>query len=172
MHFVVIASTVFVVLGVVTAFVASRVLNRLTVSWRLTLYQLCLALSLGPFVLHVSYVFQTARWSYFSTAEPFGFYPGLIIFVGVSLLLGLGLLGISMKVARSFPLLSALLPAAAFASYFYLAFRLFLQCADPDGALNIDNVATVWLFILEAGATAFLFILACCSLIKWSSLQL
>ena len=169
MGFILVASTVSVIVGAVVALVISSALKRMTAPWRLNTYRICLALSLVPFALNVSYVFdQSASWTDFNTSEPFRLYP-VFAFVGVSILLGLGLLGISMGMARRLPLLSAFLPAAVFTSYFHLAFK-FLRWRAPDWGPLIDNVPMVWLFIHEAGATAFLFVLAWRSLAGRSKL--
>jgi hypothetical protein len=160
MHLVLAAAAVVALLGAAAAcgagFSARRFLSPLA---RLTTYRLLLAASLIPCGMLISYVARyTARSGSLPLGiESFGYYPGVVAYVGFSAALVVGMLLFATWLASRTPMLSGLLPAAAFIAH-RLAIDLLNWEAPGGRASPIDNVAFVWFFVVSAGATVFLLV--------------
>lgn len=156
MYFVVMASLVLVLLGMIGAFLISAIRYAFGRPSFLIVYLTAMVISILPVIRHIDYVLigsfggSDVFPGYLTIVRPI-IRPNLIAFLVVQWLHALLLLVISMRVASFLPWLSAFLPVVLFEIYFYTWSR------GNWGTAHTDNVATVWCFIFSIGATALLF---------------
>jgi hypothetical protein len=159
--FILTTGAVFLTAGIVTGFLAAWLLQYVVPSARLKIFRVGLVVSVIPHAVHAwsAYHYSTRWINLPHSPDPLGAYPGARAFLAFSVCLVLVLLLVAFWLAPRIPFAAGFLPAIVFTAYYHLAFD-WLKWQAPGGTPIIDNVGTVWLFLISAGATVFLVVLA------------
>jgi hypothetical protein len=112
--------------------------------WNPALLRVLLALAGVVWLVHLREVWNPVNWG--GAIDHTGSWPGLLLFTGMSLLLGLLVLGVGFWLAGWFPLLAAPLPLVGVLAYRWLLTRLLYWRAPTEFYLE-DDPYGMWLFL-------------------------
>lgn len=164
MLFVFAAATLFVFIGATAGWAVAALMDRLLAPrQRLRAFHGLLAVAVIPYGWVIQHVvgFSVRSGSGPVGIESFGYYPGVLAYIAWGVTLGAGLVATALSTARRVPELTALLPAGLYIGH-YLAGPMLLGWKVPGGADApvIDNVLTIWFFVLSMAEAIFLWTVA------------
>lgn len=164
MSFVFTAATLFVFIGATAGWTVAALMDRfLAPRQRRRAFRMLLAAAIIPYGWVIQHVvgFSVRFGSGPAGIESFGYYPGVLAYIAWGVTLGAGLVVAALSMACRAPERAAFLPAGVYIGH-YLVGPVLLGWKVPGGAdaPMIDNVLTVWFFVLSMAETIFLWTVA------------
>jgi hypothetical protein len=131
--------------------------------WHPGFFRALLGLGSLIWLAHVRQMWNPVNWG--GAIDHTGSWPGLVLFTGISLTLGLGVFGVAVWLTGRLPLVAAVIPLPFVLAYRWLLIKLLYWRAPADFYVE-DDPSGMWLFLLTSVLTGCLVLYALLSFVQ------